>query len=118
MTSALGASFLPRADLPNLVTALAIVEGVEWIEQRQPHRLRNDNGVRVVQTGIAGTDTPLYRRGLTGAGQVYGTADSGLDADHAQFRLDGSAAAQTLSFAVTTRNLVGGLLPVNITKWL
>jgi uncharacterized protein (TIGR03437 family) len=106
----------PRADLPRLVTSLAEIEGIEWIEQRRPHRLRNDSGVRVVQTGFAGNDTPLYRNGLTGAGQIYGAADSGLDGDHAQFKLNGDASAQTLSFATTTMNRVNGLLPVNITN--
>lgn len=111
-----GVAYVARAELPRLLAMLAAVEGVEWIEERRPRRLRNDNGVRVVQTGSAGVDTPLYRNGLTGAGQIYGTADSGLDADHAQFRLDGQALSQTFSYAVTTRALIAGLLPVNITN--
>jgi len=111
-----GVITVERAELPRLVTALAAVEGIEWVERRQPRRLRNDSGVRVVQTGLAGTDTPLYRNGLTGAGQVYGAADSGLDGDHAQFKLNGESSAQTLSFAATTSNPVNGSLPVNITN--
>ena len=111
-----GVITVERADLSRLVTALAAVEGIEWIERRQPRRLRNDSGVKVVQTGLAGTDTPLYHNGLTGAGQVYGAADSGLDDDNAQFKLNGESSAQTLSFATTTSNLVNGLLPVNITN--
>jgi len=105
-----------RGDLPKSVAALANLEGVEWLEQRRPHRLHNDNGVRAVQTGFAFGDTPLYRHGLTGAGQVYGTADSGLDTDHSQFRLDGNAASQTLSFATTSASLSSGLLPFRITN--
>jgi uncharacterized protein (TIGR03437 family) len=105
-----------REDLPNAVATLASLEGVEWLEQRRPHQLQNDNGVRAVQTGFAGGDTPLYRQGLTGAGQVYGTADSGLDTDHSQFRLDGNAAAQTLSYATTSASLSSGLLPFKITN--
>ena len=111
-----GVIFVSRSALPRLVTALASVEGIEWIERRQHYRLLNDYGVRVVQTGTAGTDTPLYRNGLTGAGQIFGVADSGLDDDNAQFRFDGQASSQTLSSATTTRNLVNGLLPVNITN--
>src|SRR4030095_13824102 len=84
--------------------------------QRRPHRIHNDNGVRAVQTGFAGGDTPLYRQGLTRAGQIYGAADTGLDTDHAQFRLDGAAAAQTLSFATTSASLTDGLLPFRITN--
>lgn len=111
-----GVGAVGRADLPRLITALAAIEGIEWVERRQPRRLRNDSGVKVTQTGFAGTDTPLYRNGLTGAGQVYGAADSGLDDDNAQFKLNGESSAQTFSYAVTTRDLVNGLLPVNITN--
>ncbi len=105
-----------REGLPKLVAALANLEGVEWLEQRRPHLLQNDRGVRAIQTGFAGGDTPLYRNGLTGAGQVYGTADTGLDGDHSQFRLDGDAASQTLSFATTSASLSNGLLPFRITN--
>ena len=105
-----------REELPNLVATLANIEGVEWIEQRRPHRLQDDNGVRAMQTGFVGSDTPLYRNGLTGAGQVYGTADSGLDTDHSQFRLDGNSGSQTLSYATTSASLTNGLLPFRITN--
>ncbi|HKQ73766.1 MAG TPA: hypothetical protein VJ810_08580, partial [Blastocatellia bacterium] len=105
-----------REDLPKMVAALANIESVEWLERRRPHRMSNDNGVRAVQTGFAGGDTPLYRQGLTGAGQIYGAADSGLDTDHSQFRLDGNTAAQTLSFATTSASLTDGLLPFRITN--
>src|SRR5262249_24688443 len=54
--------------------------------------------------------------GLTGAGQIYGAADSGLDTDHSQFRLDGAASSQTLSFATTSASLTDGLLPFRITN--
>lgn len=104
-----------REELTQVVTALAEVEAVEWIEERRPHQLQNDNAVRAVQTGFIG-DTPLYRQGLTGAGQIYGTADSGLDSDHSQFRLDGNAASQTLSYATSTATLTNGLLPFRITN--
>jgi uncharacterized protein (TIGR03437 family) len=105
-----------REDLSKSVAALANLEGIEWIEQRRPHLPQNDNGVRVVQTGFVGADTPLYRNGLTGAGQIYGTADTGLDADHSQFRLDNNSASQTLSYATTTATLASGLLPFKITN--
>ncbi len=105
-----------RGDLPKSVATLANLEGVEWIEERRPHRLHNDNGVRAVQTGFAFGDTPLYRHGLMGAGQIYGTADSGLDTDHSQFRLDGNAASQTLSYATTSASLSNGLLPFRNTN--
>jgi uncharacterized protein (TIGR03437 family) len=111
-----GVARVAAANLPRLVTTLAAVEGVEWIERRWPRQLHNDNGVRVVQSGSVGTDAPLYRHGLTGTGQIYGTADAGLDSDHAQFKLDGQAASQTLSFAVTSSSLVNNLLAVSVTN--
>lgn len=103
------------SELPQLVTALAEVEGVEWIEQRRFKQPHNDSGVRIIQSGTSTGDTALFRNGLTGAGQVFGEADAGLDTDHAQFRLDGSATAQTLSLATSTQELSNGLLPFNIT---
>lgn len=107
---------IPRASLSSFIAALSQVEAVEWIEERRPHRLHNDNVVRAVQTGFVGNDTPLYRNGLTGAGQVFGIADSGLDSDHAQFRLDNSTGAQTLSLATTSADLTNGLLLQRITN--
>lgn len=111
-----GVLTIARADLLQVVDALAQQESIEWIEERRAQHLHNDNVVRAVQTGFVGSDTPLYRNGLTGAGQIYGTADSGLDADHAQFRLSGDAAAQTFSLATTTASLTNGLLPARITN--
>src|SRR5262249_13050373 len=105
-----------REDLARSVAALANIEGVESIEPRRPHHLQDDNGVRAVQTGYVSNDTPLYRQGLTGSGQIYGTADTGLDGDHSQFRLDGNAASQTLSYAATSASLSNGLLPFRITN--
>ena len=110
-----GVLAIRREELSQAVAALAEVQAVEWIEERRSHRWQNDNAVRAVQTGFIG-DTPLYRQGLTGAGQVYGTADSGLDADHSQFRLSGDASAQTLSYATSTATLTNGLLPFRITN--
>lgn len=111
-----GVQAVRRADLPALVSALAGIEGIEWIEERTPRRPHNDNLVRIIQTGVAGADTPLYRHGLTGMGQIYATADTGLDSDHSQFRLSGNATAQTLSFATSTAALSNGLLPARVTN--
>ncbi|MGH9843334.1 MAG: S8 family serine peptidase, partial [Blastocatellia bacterium] len=111
-----GVVTVPRAELAQTIAVLANLDAIEWIEERRPHRLHNDNVVRAVQTGFAGNDTPLYRNGLTGAGQVFGIADSGLDADHSQFRLDGNSSSQTLSLATTSADLVNGLLLQRITN--
>jgi uncharacterized protein (TIGR03437 family) len=111
-----GVLTVARENLSQVVSALAQQESTEWIEERRAHHLHNDNLVRAVQTGFIGGDTPLYRHGLTGTGQIYGTADSGLDADHAQFRLSNEAAAQTFSLATTTASLTNGLLPARVTN--
>ncbi len=104
-------------ELPRLLVALANVEGIEWIQRYQKYKLMNDNGVKIIQGGgTTSNDTTLYRNGLTGTGQVVGVADAGADTDHASFRLSSDAAAQTLSFATTTRALVNGLLPSTITN--
>lgn len=108
---------VPAAQLAAVIAALAGVEGVEWIERQELPHLENDNAVKIIQAGNTGANaTPLYQRGLTGAGQVIGLADSGLDTDHPQFRLDGQPASQTLSFSTTTQDLVSGALKVNLTN--
>lgn len=111
-----GRAIVAAAELPKLIRALANIEGIEWIEQRQRAVLENDNSVKIIQAGPTANDTPLYRNGLTGAGQIVGLADAGVDTDHAQFRLSSDAAAQTLSFATTTTALVNGSLPVSVTN--
>lgn len=111
-----GLVIVAPSQLPEAVTTLASIAGIEWIEQRRPHKLQNDNGVKIIQTGTISNETPLYLKGLTGAGQIFGNADSGLDDDHAQFRLGSGSSAQTLSFAVTSQSLVNGLLSSNVTS--
>ena len=104
-------------ELPRLLVALANIEGMEWIQRHQKFKLMNDSGVKISQGGgNTSNDTTLYRNGLTGAGQIVGVADAGVDTDHASFRLSNDAAAQTLSFATTTRALVNGLLPATVTN--
>jgi uncharacterized protein (TIGR03437 family) len=105
-----------RAELAKVIVALANLEGTEWIEQAEKPQRENDSGVKIIQSGATGTDTPLYRQGLTGAGQIIAFADSGIDTDHAQFRLSGDPAAQTLSMATTTQALVNGALPFAVTN--
>jgi uncharacterized protein (TIGR03437 family) len=105
-----------RAEVSQIIVTLANLEGIEWIEQSETPKPENDNAVRIIQAGPNSTDTPLYRNGLTGTGQVIGIADSGLDTDHAQFRLSGDASAQTLSFATTTQDLVNGALRAQVTN--
>lgn len=96
------------AALSSVVATLAQVEGVQYVNIRQKAELHNDQAVRIIQSGSATGSTKLYLNGLTGAGQIYGAVDSGLDTDHAQFRLSAAAADQTLHFATSTISLIPG----------
>ena len=60
-----------------LLPALAALEGVRWIQNAVPLQEFNDDARWVSQGGMLET-TPLYERGLSGAGQVGAVADSGL----------------------------------------
>jgi subtilisin-like proprotein convertase family protein len=69
------------------VTALASRNEVFWIGLRGRRTLANDNGVWVAQAGLnAGASTPIFAKGIYGAGQVAAVLDTGLDADACYFR--------------------------------
>ena len=69
------------------VTALAERNDVFWIGQRYRRTLANDNAIWVGQSGLnAGGATPVFARGIYGAGQVAAVLDTGLDADMCYFR--------------------------------
>ncbi|MGH2536260.1 MAG: S8 family serine peptidase, partial [Candidatus Promineifilaceae bacterium] len=57
--------------------ALAAIQGVSWIQNQSQFQELNDDA-RWVGQGYVPFTTPLYERGLTGAGQVGALADSGL----------------------------------------
>lgn len=61
------------------VAELAAIDGVRWVQALPEYRTVNDQARFVVQTNRRG-DLSLYEHGLTGAGQVGGVSDSGLDA--------------------------------------
>jgi subtilase family protein len=63
----------------DLLPALAAIEGVRWVQDKPVYSLVNDDARYVVQANQRG-ELPLYARGLSGAGQVGGVSDSGLDA--------------------------------------
>ena len=78
------------------VAALSRVEAVarlEFFPMPTPH---NSASVWLLQSGTADLQTtPLFDAGITGIGQVYAAADSGLDTDACQFRYGPEAEAQT-----------------------
>ncbi len=55
----------------------------------------NDATSWLIQSGSEEDGRTVWRRGLTGVGQVIGVADTGLDVDACQFRYSGSADAIT-----------------------
>lgn len=57
----------------------------KWITERPEYRINNFAEVRMMQSG-GGTETPIWDVGLTGAGQVIGVADTGIDLDACFFR--------------------------------
>lgn len=78
---------LPR----DAIGSLADVESVRFVEESLEAELRRRNNTSrpIVQSGTT-TDTPLYANGLTGAGQIVGMQDGGIDISHCSF-LDGVA---------------------------
>lgn len=67
-------------DLDKVLVTLAQAPEVEWIEPFVPPELNNDTMAWVVQTDIP-DNTNLWTNGLTGAGQIIGIGDTGLDVD-------------------------------------
>ena len=61
------------------------VEGVLWIEPVLETAARNAQSSSLMQSGELSMH-PAWSLGINGDGVVVGTADSGLDADHACFR--------------------------------
>jgi subtilisin-like proprotein convertase family protein len=69
------------------VTALAERNDVLWLDRRGRRTLTNDTSIWVGQSGLdAGMTTPIFNRGIYGAGQVAAILDTGLDADMSYFR--------------------------------
>jgi hypothetical protein len=72
---------VPAGLLPVLLSRLAGLPEVEWIEPVRRMRLLNQDAVWVHQSfvGPSPQQTPLVDRGIFGCGQTIGLADSGLD---------------------------------------
>ncbi len=66
-----------------------------WIERAPLLVPDNATSSWLLQSGDEALGRSIWQRGLTGAGQVVGVADTGLDADACQFRLGPEPAAVT-----------------------
>lgn len=69
---------LHREAAPEALHFLSQQHETSWIEPRERFRLRNKWSKGIIQSGQA-FHTPLFDKGLTGAGQVIGIADTGID---------------------------------------
>ncbi len=124
-----GASLLEQNETADLLTVqatavqaaeIATIDGVMWLQSAVQMQELNDDARWVSQGNIPFT-TPLYDRGLTGAGQVGGVGDSGLSVYDfgggtvpSCFLLDdgnGGAGGTTLAPSVDHRKVVGYTVP-------
>jgi subtilisin-like proprotein convertase family protein len=75
------------SELRGCASALAQRNDVFWIGRRYRRTLANDTSIWVGQSGLgAGMSTPVFDRGLYGAGQVAAILDTGIDVDMCYFR--------------------------------
>ncbi|NOZ85103.1 MAG: S8 family serine peptidase, partial [Deltaproteobacteria bacterium] len=90
-----------RVSSDNAASILAQVAGnpnVMSVERFSLPKVINDGSIWLLQSGDSiSRSTPLFDHGLTGYGQIYGSADSGLDTDACQFRYSASSASQTIA---------------------
>lgn len=63
----------------DVLTALAQVEAVQWVEPVYPVRLTNDVGRGIMNVNLAWQRMTAQGVNLFGQGQIVGVADSGLD---------------------------------------
>ena len=74
---------------------LAAHPDVVWVERYRLPVIKNDNSSWLLQSGDEIEGRTVWRKGLTGWGQVVGVADSGLDADACQFRYSSDRSSVT-----------------------
>ncbi len=83
--------------LVEAIDRLATHPDVIRVERQLPLEFKNDNSSWLIQSGDEGQGRTVWRKGLTGFGQVVGVADSGLDADGCQFRFGPERSDVTLA---------------------
>ncbi len=75
-------ALIPEKDLINVLKTVAFLPEVEWVQAYPDYEFCNDFTQWVAQSGpYSGGMTPLYDRGIKGAGQIVGVMDTGADAD-------------------------------------
>ena len=92
---------LPTANLPQVLSGLAVVDGIEAVEREGKQEFHNDIAAWVIQNYDTAANTnyavsaTIWNHGITGTGMITSAADSGLDSDMCFFRLSGTAGAVT-----------------------
>jgi len=104
---------VPAEQAWSLAQELAGRPGVEVVEHYRLPVLLNDDSTWLLQSGDEDTGRTVFRKGLTGTGQVVGVADSGLDADACQFRYGAEAEAVTTAIAFPQPPLTPETRPEN-----
>lgn len=100
---------LPTANLPQALSVLAAVDGIESVDRVSPVGLLNNNSIWVTQsydtvnkTNFALSAT-IWNHGITGTGQVIGFSDTAIDTNSCflKYGSGGEAVAQSLPLPQT-----------------
>jgi len=87
---------LDGQDLAEVLAVITPIAEVEYVQRYSPLTTMMRNAAWALQSGNPSTmATPLWDHGITGKGQIYAAADSGLDRDACQFRYSSDASAVT-----------------------
>lgn len=110
---------VPASERDRLVSSLAQLDGVSFIEPYTPPVLHNNNALAPLQSNVASSiaanacsTCSIFNHGLTGTGQIVTVADSGNDSDMCFFRY-GSAAGDITDSASPVPPAIGPLFPAN-----
>jgi|GEM_PF-2375240 len=89
---------VPDYALMEVAALLANINGIEEARVFELPVLLNSGSIWLMQSGDPELKfTPLFDAGITGIGQIYAAADSGLDTDACQFRYSAFESAQTMA---------------------
>jgi len=87
---------IPADELEETVFKLARIPGIQWIDLQKDLVKHNDDAIWLHQSGDKDTEaTPVFDHGITGIGQIYASADDGIDTDSCQMRYSNNPSDQT-----------------------
>ncbi|HNT36815.1 MAG TPA: S8 family serine peptidase, partial [bacterium] len=76
----------PRGKLLGVVSQIADLEDVFFVERDRGVVLLNRDAIRILQSGVYTGAAALFEKGLFGQGQIAAVCDTGIDADSCFFR--------------------------------